>query len=437
MAVHYLLFLSVLFNTGYQCSSLEVELGNKNYTINFITYTGKNGDKVEILCQRKQVGGVNITWYFIHSYNHDNYQPELYPFSFCQKEKNCELDNGGRLLIVKQFDPSAGGSYICVDGENGQGYSVHFQECVPPIVKQLSFYNQTASIGTNVTFSCRADTGEPNCTTDVDFISFRFPGGERYKKSKLSKRIVDGRVIVSKNLTLLNIRKEDFGINVNCTMFAETGPLQLLSAWLLEQDSSTIEDTKVDIKIVLFILLPVCIVIFIKVVIFYLYHPRISYVRCHLTHNLPKRGGKPFHGMILYNEDAKVYDKVQKLKSGLHGYNLREYPPGPDSIDQQAGYSLPTFLDTMCQECACVIVVGEIGDLEERCVSSFKGKEVTHIILSGSQDKKKINPVIWPKETSCNGNRKWTNFIFEVKKGLPKLGRRVSSDPEEQMLTNV
>lgn len=29
---------------------------------------------------------------------------------------------------------------------------------------------------------------------------------------------------------------------------------------------------------------------------------------------------------------------MQQLKSGLHEYNLREYPPGPDSMDQQAGY---------------------------------------------------------------------------------------------------
>ncbi|XP_063398029.1 uncharacterized protein LOC134682987 [Mytilus trossulus] len=433
MAVHYLLFLSVLFNTGYHCSSLEVELGNKNYTINFITRNGKNGDYVEILCQRKQVGGQNITWYFMHSHN----LPELYPFQFCQKEKNCELDNGGRQLIVKQFNPSAGGSYICVDGESGQGYSIHFQECVQPLVKPCQFYNQTASIGINVTFSCKADTGEPNCTNDVDFISFRFPGGERYKKSKLSKRIVKGRVIVSKNLTLMNVRKEDFGINVNCTICDEIKCLPLQSAWLLEQDSSTIEDTKVDIKIVLSILLPVGFVIFIIVGILCLYHPRISYVRRLLTYNLPEKGDKPFHGLILYNEGAEVYDKVQRLKSGLHKYNLREYPPGPDSMDQQAGYSLPALLDTMCQECACVIIVGEVGDLEERCLSTFKGREVTHIILSGSLDKKKINPVLWPKETSCNWDRKWRNFIFGVKKGLPKQERRGSKDPEEQMLTSV
>ncbi|XP_052065937.1 uncharacterized protein LOC127705651 [Mytilus californianus] len=439
MAKHYLLFLSVLLYNGYHCSSLEIELGNKSYQINFTTLPPKEeGDRVEILCNNIKVQGQNITWYFIHQGEHPPYTPNLYPFSFCQV--NCELDNGKRKLTVKEFHISTVGNYICVDGENGHGYYVYIEEKEPEI-KQLPFDNQTASIGTNVTFSCNADTGRPNKTQAVDYMNVSFLDGERCKvrneckKSNMSKRIENGRVIVSMNLTLMSVRKGDLGIKVECRMFDVNGMLPILTAWLLEKDSPTIEDKKVDVKILLPVLASFVIVSIILAGIIYLCHPPITYWIFY-RHNLPERGDKSFHGLILYNEDAEVYDKVQRLKSGLHGYNLREYPPGPDSADQQAGYLLATLLDTMCQECACVIIVGEVGDLEERCLSTFKGREVTHIILSGSQDKK-INQVFWPKETSCDRNRKWRNFIFRVKKGLPKLDRRGSNDPEEQMLTRI
>ena len=49
-------------------------------------------------------------------------------------------------------------------------------------------------------------------------------------------------------------------------------------------------------------------------------------------------GNKSCHGLILYKADMDTYSKVQKLKASLHRYNLREYPPGPNSSDQQAGY---------------------------------------------------------------------------------------------------
>jgi len=53
------------------------------------------------------------------------------------------------------------------------------------------------------------------------------------------------------------------------------------------------------------------------------------------------------------------------------------------------------LLDQICQECACLIVLGEVGELEGRCLSCFEGKNVTHVILSRS-GKKHRHFIYWP-----------------------------------------
>ena len=45
------------------------------------------------------------------------------------------------------------------------------------------------------------------------------------------------------------------------------------------------------------------------------------------------------------------------------------------------------LLDQICQECTCLIVFGEVGELEGRCLSCFEGRKVTHVVLSKSGEK--------------------------------------------------
>ena len=102
------------------------------------------------------------------------------------------------------------------------------------------------------------------------------------------------------------------------------------------------------------------------------------------------------------------------------------------------------LLDQICQECACLIVLGEVGELEGRCLSCFEGKNVTYVILSRS-GKKHRHFIYWPfgeNTTKCTGGktRQWENFIFQVKSGLPHLESshsKTQNVTEEETLTSI
>ena len=90
----------------------------------------------------------------------------------------------------------------------------------------------------------------------------------------------------------------------------------------------------------------------------------------------------------------------------------------------------------MCQVSACVIIVGEVGDVEERCLSSFQGRHVTHILLGKSlTHEKKINPVQWPDDSGCLRSVRWRNFVYRVRKNLPRVSDGAVNNHKEQMLT--
>ena len=101
------------------------------------------------------------------------------------------------------------------------------------------------------------------------------------------------------------------------------------------------------------------------------------------------------------------------------------------------------LLDQICQECACLIVFGEVGELEGRCLSCFEGRQVTHVLSKSG--KKHRHFIYWPFDENtakCTGGkrRQWENFIFQIKSGLPHLENRHSKTQdvqEEEKLSSI
>lgn len=427
-----------LLTLAVDCITCEIiALGKKNYSVTFELQQKKLYDRLELDCG---VSGKNITWYFKHLADDTLYH--AYPFQFCNST-GCGLEDSNTVLVVKRFFYSSTGDYICVDGQYGSGVTV-MEACPTTTVTSLPFNNVTASVGNNATFSCEVDVGTLGCEINVKFLVKR-NGTIILLSDGQYTRYEGNNVIEGVNITILDVRKTDFNIIIQCMIYdVDAGSLvENLSAMLLYKGVVTVIDARFDVKTIVVVFSVVAIIIVFLIVCLY-FHRRIYYYCLYCTNKLPDKGNKISHGLILYKDDMDTYCKVQKLKASLYRYNLREYPPGPHSSDQQAGYSQLGLLDQICQECTCLIVFGEVGELEGRCLSCFEGRKVTHVVLSKSGEKQR-HFIYWPFDENtakCTGGkrRQWENFIFQVKSRLPHLESRHSNSQdvrEEENLTSI
>lgn len=322
-----------LLTLAVDCITCEIiALGNKNYSITFELQQKKLDARLELDCD---VPGKNITWYFKHFADDTVYH--AYPFHFCSSA-GCVLEDSNTVLVVKNFFDSSKGDYICVDGKYGSGYTVSVEACPTTTVTPLPFNNVTSSVGNNVTFYCEVDVGTLGCEVNVNFLVKR-NGTVIMFSDGTYNRYEGNNVIKGVNITIVDIRETDFSVIIQCMIYdSDAGILAgNLMATLLHTDVTIVVDTRIDVKTIVAVVTSVgAIIIF--VVLMCLYHPRIVYYCSYYRNKLPDKGNTISHGLILYEADMHTYCKVQKLKASLHRYNLREYPPGPDSSDQQAGY---------------------------------------------------------------------------------------------------
>lgn len=429
--MHIFTTLIVIWVTYEACLGNLVNIGSKTYDVTYTLYHRYIGHRLEVKCN---VRGPNVTWYRLVSNNTYEHVPD----------RDCSLEEHDSCnLVIKHLTLSDAGSYVCVDGINAVGANVHVTECKRFSITALPYYNQTVSEGDNATFVCEAYTGLTKCQAYIiDYLMKNKTITRNGVKDWQSPRVIyeetyrtsEDHEVQGVKVTLKEVNKEDFGMEVSIKLYdIESERQATCTAYLLEKGGTVVEEAREIIIIA--VLVPVILVLLVICIVYF--HPVIFYHVWwkHSSHGLPDVGDKEFHGLLLYNGTEDSYAKVQLLRKALSQYRLKEFPPGPDSGEQSAGYERFRLLDQMCQVSACVIIVGEVGEVEERCLPSFPGRHVTHIILGKSlTQEKKINAVKWPEKLVC---LRWPVFVHTIRKNLPPVNGGVGRGDEEQMLTQI